>query len=289
MDRFPEIDLRHLRYFSAIAETGSITEAARRLRIAQPSLSQQLAAIERRVGARLFDRSPQGMRLTPSGRILLDSVNRAVDELRAGLAQAREQSLPTRIGLCRGVPGTVLGRVDEMIGGERALDISYEPVDSDRQTELLRTGRLDFGVLRPPIDDTGLILRIVGDEPLGIVCDRRSALAERPSLTWTDLSDMRLLWFSAARASGYAGAVLERLRANGWNPPIVVDDHAGHTLFRHALLTNPDLIALRPRALVGEDAELVWRPVEPDPPREILALAARADTVWARLLTPAAR
>ncbi|MFI5779923.1 LysR family transcriptional regulator [Nocardia sp. NPDC051570] len=66
MDRFPEIDLRHLRYFSAIAETGGITEAARRLRIAQPSLSQQLAALERRVGARLFDRSPHGMQLTPA-------------------------------------------------------------------------------------------------------------------------------------------------------------------------------------------------------------------------------
>ncbi|MEV5986963.1 LysR family transcriptional regulator [Streptomyces sp. NPDC052051] len=288
MNRFPEIELRHLRYAAAIAEAGTVTEAARRLHIAQPSLSQQLAALERRVGTRLFERTAQGMRLTAAGRVLLDSFDRAADELRAGLALAREQPLPTRVGLCRGVSRSVLARVEELATVGRPLDLAYEPVDSYRQAELLRTGRLDLGVLRPPVDAGGLTTYVLSDEPLGIVLDRRHPLAERPTLAWADLTDLRLLWFSRNRAPGYAAAVLAHLRTHGWTPSITVDDHAGHTLFRHALLTHPDLVALRPRALVADDSDLAWRAIAPDPPHEVLALAARTGTLWERLLpTPA--
>jgi DNA-binding transcriptional LysR family regulator len=132
-----------------------------------------------------------------------------------------------------GVPQAVLTRTEELMTAHRPLDITYEPVDSHQQSDLLRSGRLDFGVLRPPIDDTDLIGRIVSDEPLGIVVHRRSPLAERPILTW------------------------------------------------------PDLVALRPRSFIADDTELVWRAIEPNPPRERLALAVRAATVWARLLIPA--
>jgi DNA-binding transcriptional LysR family regulator len=286
MDEIPDIEFRHLRNFAVIADAGTITEAAARLRIAQPSLSQQLKTLEQRVGAKLFDRTPQGMTLTSGGRALLDGVHRATDELRASLALVRDEPLHARIGLCRGVPQAVLARVQDIATARRPLDITFGPADSHRQADLLRSGRIDFGVLRPPIDDTGLITRIVSDEPLGLVLDRRHPLADRPTLTWTELTGLRLLWFSPTRAPGYAAAIIARLHANGWTPSITIDDHATHTLFRHALLTHRDLVALRPRTLVADDTELVWRAIELDAPHEQLALVARADTIWARLLTP---
>ncbi|MYR55912.1 LysR family transcriptional regulator, partial [Streptomyces sp. SID625] len=88
-EEIPELELRPLRYFTAVAEAGTVTEAARRLRIAQPSLSQQIKQLERRVGAPLFRRLPRGMELTEAGRLLLAGVRRALDALSSSVAAAR--------------------------------------------------------------------------------------------------------------------------------------------------------------------------------------------------------
>ncbi len=283
MDSFAEIELRHLRYFATIARSGTITEAARRLHISQPSLTQQLKSLEGRVGTRLFDRTPRGLRLTASGQILLSSVNRATDELRIGLAHARQRPLSVRIGMCRGVTQSALARSEKILDACGPVDKTYEAVDTRRQPELLRNGHLDIGLLRVPVDDRGLSAHIVSDEPLGVVVSNGSPLAAHPQLNWSDLAEVSLLWFSTARAPDFAATVLAHLRANGWAPPLVVAEH-GHSLFRHALITTPDLVALRPAEVIANDTELVWRAITPNPPRETLALCVRADTSWDRLL-----
>ncbi|WP_305883840.1 LysR family transcriptional regulator [Actinoallomurus soli] len=285
MDELPGVELRHLRYFAAVADAGTVTEAARRLRIAQPSLSQQIRLLERRIGTPLFRRVPQGMELTEAGRLLRDGVDRMLGELRSSVAAARAVPSTASVGVCRGVPQPVLARAEGLMTRDGPLRIAYEQADSQRQGDLLRAGTLAFGILRTPVDESGLVLRTINDEPLGIVTHHRHPLADRPALTWSELAGQRLLWFPAERARGYAAAVLTRLREHGWTPETVPETHGGHSLFRHALLGHDDLVALRTRAGSVDDPGLVWRPVGPGPPHERLALTAAARTTWSRLLS----
>lgn len=130
------------------------------------------------------------------------------------------------------------------------------------------------------VDTSGLKLRTVNDEPLGVVLSGRHPLAGRPELTWPELRGRRLLWFPSERAPGYVASVLTRLREHGWTPDTVADDQGSHTLFRHRLIGEDDLVALRPRSSSAGDPDLVWRPVGPEPPHERLVLAATAGTPW---------
>ncbi|MQY08932.1 LysR family transcriptional regulator [Actinomadura macrotermitis] len=284
MDELAGIEIRHLRYFAAVAQEGTVTGAARRLRIAQPSLSQQIGALERRVGTPLFHRRPQGMELTESGRVLLEGVDRALGGLRSSIAAARGTVREVRLGVCSGVPDAVLARAEALIAGAGPLRPAIEQISSRDQERLLRSGELDFGLLRPPAARAVLTLHLVSDEPLGIVLAPDHPLAGRTALTWDDLAGRRLLWFPSARAPDYAAAVLAALEANGWTPELVTGGHSSHTLFRHALRRDTGLVALRPRHAVGEDSGLAWRPVGPNPPRERLALAALRNGPYARMI-----
>ncbi|WP_051789981.1 LysR family transcriptional regulator [Streptomyces sp. NRRL S-1022] len=284
MEDIPGVELRHLRYFVAVAEAGTVTEAARRLRIAQPSLSQQIRLLERRIGTPLFRRLPQGMELTEGGQVLLDGVNRALGELSSSVAAARAAVPVVTVGVRRGVAQPVLARVERILAGGGRLKLSYRQVDSEAQGDLLRAGGLAFGILRAPVDTTGLELRTVNDEPLGLVLHGRHPLARKPRLTWSDLTGQRLLWFPSERAPGYAATVLAHLRERGWAPETVPDDNSSHTLFRHLLIAGDDLVALRTLSSSHGDPDLVWRPVGPEPPRERLVLVASARTSWSPYL-----
>ncbi|WP_042415118.1 LysR family transcriptional regulator [Streptacidiphilus anmyonensis] len=286
MDELPGVELRHLRYFLAVAEAGTVTGAAARLHIAQPSLSQQIAALERRVGAPLFHRGRQGMTPTEAGQTLLLAVRRAFGEIDDAVSRIRGAVPEAATGLCRGVPLPVLDAAAAAVG--EGVRLVFSPVDSARQATLLRSGELAFGVQRDPVDTTGLLLRTLHDAPLGVVVPRGHPLVRRAredgELTWGALAGHRLLWFPASRAPAYAAAVLAQLSAHGWEPETVVDVGGGHSLFRHALLSDDHLVALRPQAALADDNALAWLPVGPNPPRERLVLAAAEGTAWARLL-----
>lgn len=276
-----DIELRHLRYVVAVADAGTTVEAARRLLVAQPSLSQQVRAVERHLGVPLFRRGPRGMTPTPAGEAFVAGARRTLAELDAAVAAARDAPLPVRVGVCSGVPTALLAEVASTLRrdvGDRA-DVGYEPVDSARQGELLRRGELAYGILRPPVDDD-LAAVPVRDRPLGVVVPPGHPLAATP-VDWPALAGYRLLWFPESRAPGYAAAVLAHLAAHGWTPRTQAAPYRGHALFVHALTAAPDLVALRPRDAVAGGTDLVWVPFATDPPREVLVLAAYPGGPWA--------
>src|ERR1700760_2694083 len=114
------MELRHLRYFVAVAEEGSLTVAAqKRLHTAQPSLSRQIRDLELEVGVQLLSRGPRGVELTPSGRVFLDHARTALLQVEAAGEAARRAAQPARtsfaIGFLTGYEMDWLPAVMEML------------------------------------------------------------------------------------------------------------------------------------------------------------------------------
>src|ERR1700744_2610726 len=117
------MELRHLRYFVAVAEEGSLTLAAeRRLHTAQPSLSRQIRDLELEVGAKLLVRSPRGVALTSAGRVFLDHARQALEQLESAQLAARRAAAPESrklaIGFLSGCEPEWLPAVMQVIGDE---------------------------------------------------------------------------------------------------------------------------------------------------------------------------
>lgn len=176
------MELRHLRYFVAVAEEGSFKLAAeRRLHTAQPSLSRQIRDIEREVGAQLFERSARGVELTPAGRSFLDHARLSLAQATAAIEAARRKGQPAKpvfaIGFVTGheldcIPATMSVLRHEL----RDLDIRiFSGFSVDLAADVQR-GKLDAAFMRrEPLPD--LDYKLVLTEPLVAVVRRDHALA----------------------------------------------------------------------------------------------------------------
>ncbi|MBL7253802.1 LysR family transcriptional regulator [Paractinoplanes lichenicola] len=190
------VELRHLRYFVAVAEQSSFSRAAQQLHIAQQSLSQQVAALERMLGVRLFDRDTRGARLTaagaaflPSARLVLEQMEKAISSVRGGLHLAFLESTANYM-----LPPIV--RAVRSRFPDASLTTHNVPIAA--LVEGLRDGRFDAGFTRPPLV-ADLATRELVTEPVCIVLPSAHRLATRPSLRLPDLADED--WVFTPRAS----------------------------------------------------------------------------------------
>jgi LysR family transcriptional regulator, hca operon transcriptional activator len=182
------MELRHLRYFIAVAEEGSLTLAAhKRLHTAQPSLSRQIRALEKELGAQLITRSVHGIELTAAGRAFLDHARLAVTQAEAAKEAVRRAAQSTKPSLALGfLSGTEMDLLpkakrilqDELPNIEVKLSSDYSP----RLAEALTKGRLDAAFLRPEPHAGGLVYRRVRTEPLIVVFPRDHRLAARKAI-----------------------------------------------------------------------------------------------------------
>ncbi|MFD8260036.1 LysR family transcriptional regulator [Streptomyces griseoluteus] len=189
-------DLRKLRYFVAVAEELHFGRAAERLHIAQPVLSRQIRSLEEDLGAEVFDRDRRGTLLTPAGEQLLED---AVPLLASAEALVRRvkraahaQDTPTlTIGFMPGItltPATALFTGRHPTVRVRLLRTSW--VD---QVAVLLDGRADVGIVRLPIDQRGLQVRLLFREPRVVVLPVGHRLADRSVVTVADLASEHLL------------------------------------------------------------------------------------------------
>ena len=165
------MELRHLRYFVAVAEEGSLTTAAElRLHTSQPSLSRQIRDLEYQVGAELLSRSVHGVELTAAGRAFLDHARLALAQVDAAVEAARRAAQPARktfaIGFQTGHEMNWLPRAMQVLRDElKNIHVTVTSDYSPDLAEALIRGRLDVAFMRTE-PDFELIYEVVDHEPL---------------------------------------------------------------------------------------------------------------------------
>jgi len=182
------MELRHLRYFIAVAETGSLTEAAeRRLHTSQPSLSRQIRDLEHEVGVELLSRGARGVELTASGRAFLDHARLALAQVDAAGETARRLAQPSQrtfaLGFLTGqemdwLPEAMRILRDELPNIEVRVCSQYSP---DLAAALM-WGKLDLAFLCPEPNVVDLTFKTVTKEPLVVVMPSDHRLASQKAI-----------------------------------------------------------------------------------------------------------
>ena len=186
------MELRHLRYFIAVAETGSLTEAAeRRLHTSQPSLSRQIRDLEDQVGVQLLSRSARGVELTEAGKAFLDHARLALHQVEAAVEAARRAAHPAKqrfaLGFLTGQEMTWLPKAMSILRAELPnIDVTVSSDYSPDLAEAVARGRLDLAFMRAE-PDYDLDYQVVAQEPLVVLMPSDHALAARAAVRAQDL------------------------------------------------------------------------------------------------------
>jgi LysR family hca operon transcriptional activator len=263
------MELRHLRYFVAVAETGSLTEAAtNRLHTSQPSLSRQIRDLEDQVGVDLLRRSARGVELTEAGKAFIDHARLAMAQVDAAVEAARRAAQPAKarfaLGFLTGQEMTWLTGAMHLLRDELAnLEVT---VSSDYSTELaaaLARGKLDVAFMRAE-PGYGLAYAAVSGEPLVVLMPanhplaahatvRPQALRHEPFIAMADKAKvLRDVIDAYLQRSGVQVNVVQRVD----NPAMVM-----------ALIASMRAVTLIPAYLQNlMPASVVSRPLEGEAP-----------------------
>jgi DNA-binding transcriptional LysR family regulator len=223
------MELRHLRYFIAVAEERHVTRAARRLGMQQPPLSQQIHALERELGAQLLRRMPRGVELTEAGRALLVDARAILAHVDHALASTRRTARGEQgrisIGFTSSAPFHPL--VPRVVRAFRELhprvSLSMEEGGSPELIEALRNERLDAAFVRTDVaNPEGLAVETLLREPMLVAVPKGHALARSPRapLPLKALADETFVVYRRGSGPGLYDAITAACRAAGFSPRI---------------------------------------------------------------------
>ena len=214
------MELRHLRYFVAVADAGSLTLAAeQRLHTAQPSLSRQIRDLEYEVGAQLLTRSVRGVELTPAGKAFLDHARLALDQAEAAVAAARRAATPAKPSFALGfLTGQEMDWLPEAMQTLKdvlpEIEVTVSSGYSRSLAEALMRGKLDLAFLRPEPGMPDLEYRLVAKEPFVVVMPSDHRLAARRAVAIEELRGETFLGMSETAPSVQA-AIEAYLKRSG--------------------------------------------------------------------------
>jgi LysR family transcriptional regulator, hca operon transcriptional activator len=199
------MELRHLRYFIAIAEEGSLTVAAeKRLHTAQPSLSRQMRDLEIELGVSLMDRGARGIELTAAGRVFLDHARLALLQVQAAIDATRKAARPTKALVVGFLTGYELEWLPPLMAILRealpTMEVTILSQPSPDLSEGLVRGEIDVAFLRSETQSKGLIYRLLRNEPLIAVMPADHPLAAVGAVRPQDLAGVTLIGVPTSNA-----------------------------------------------------------------------------------------
>lgn len=285
------MELRQVRAFVTVVDEGHVGRAAERLHVTQPTLSRQVAALERAVGVPLFDRSRRSLALTPAGEVFeagaRDLVRRA-DEVVASSRRAHRGELGVlRIGFVQSATFEALPAMVRNFGAAwPSVRVEVTAMTTLRQLAALADDALDVGLLRPPVAAPDLELRTLSHDPLLVALPGGHRLASRSRVPLASLAEEPFVLYGRDSGPAVHDTIIGFCRDAGFSPRIVQEAVDVQTIVAlvAANLGVSLLIAPTPHS---DESSVVYRPLVEDLPRWEMALAwsrSNQSPVLARLL-----
>jgi DNA-binding transcriptional LysR family regulator len=263
------MELRHLRYFHAVANARSFSRAAEQLHIAQPPLSRQIRQLEDLLGVELIDRESRPIALTAAGRFFQEQTRQVLSRLREveeGTRRiARGQRQWFGIGF---VPSVMHGLLPNLIRQfclvAPGIETGFTELMTMEQAVAFKLGRIDVGFGRLPINDPDIACITLVREPLLAALPADHHLQELTVVGLSMLADEALIVYPARARPSYADQVLEQFSSRGLRPGAVRDANEMQTAL--GLVAAGIGVALVPASVRSIQRNgVVYRPlVEPD-------------------------
>jgi DNA-binding transcriptional LysR family regulator len=282
------MELRHLRYFRAVAEERHFGRAAARLHMAQPPLSQQIRQLEDELGVTLLRRSTRKVELTAAGEAYLERVRAILSAVAAAGEEAQriDAGLEGRLVVgCVGsatyslLPALARALREELPGVDFAFRGEMLVPD---QARALRSGSIDLALLRPPLDDADLAVRVLRRERLIVALPEGHRLASRQRVRLADLREEDLVVHAGHGRSVMYDAVVDLCRGAGFEPRIRHEVAETSTLVTFVAAGLGVALVPEPVAALGV-AGATYRPLAARQARVDLAVATRRDDDGAAL------
>jgi len=271
------MELRHLRYFVAVAEAGSLTLAAeKRLHTAQPSLSRQIRDLEYEVGAELLTRSARGIDLTPAGEAFLPHARMALAQVEAATAAARRAAKPAKANF---VVGFLTGHEMEWLpaamqilhGNLPEIEVTIASQPSPEMARAVARGEADIAFIRPEPNIPELDYKLLTQEPLMFVLPSDHRLAAAPAIGLDEIAGEPFIMVSNT-APVLRAVIEDYLKKSGVT--ITPDNQADNLSMAISLVASTRGIAILP---VYAQNFLPWsvtsRPIKGEVPHVDLVLA----------------
>jgi LysR family transcriptional regulator, hca operon transcriptional activator len=243
------MELRHLRYFVAVAEAGSLTVAAEKtLHTAQPSLSRQIRDLEYEVGVPLMNRSVHGIELTAAGRAFLDHARLALTQAAAAAEAARRAAQPARptfaLGFLTGKEIDWLPEAMRILHDELPnIDVTVSSQNSPDLADALIRGRLDAAFMRPEVRADELVYRRVIAEPFVVVFPSDHRLAAHDDIDLREIAGETFLIPSKTAPTSRL-VIEDYLKRSGLD--IIPDHEVDNITHAVSLIASTGAVALLP-------------------------------------------
>jgi DNA-binding transcriptional LysR family regulator len=277
------MELRHLRYFVAVAEELHFTRAAERLRISQPPLSLQIRQLEQEMGTSLFRRLKRGVELTETGALLLDEARRILEQVERTKASVQRRARGETGRIHTGFAGATYfqPRVPAVIRAYRkrypGVVLAPKQSNTPQLVADLRSGEIDVAFVRPPIsDDEGLAVEPLVDEPMLVVLPKSHSHAGTRSIPLSALAQETLILFPRSIGPGLYDAVIASCQRSGFSPSLGQEAPQIPSIVH--MVAAGFGVSIVPQSIKQIRAQgVVYLRIKADPPRAPISLAYRRD------------
>ncbi len=265
------MELRHLRYFQAVAEELNFSKAGQRLHIAQSALSRAVQELEADLGATLLNRSRRSISLTPAGTVLLHEIGLLLQRLEESVRRVQRTSAgeegELRLGYIGPPTQAFLGRLlREFRRRFPRVSVVLEERTPERVWEMVVRGRLEVGLTRPVMAPRapGLQTLLLRREPLFGVFPTGHPLARRASVRWRELAEQPLIILSRREGVGLHDAVLAACRRAHFSPTLAHTPSLVSTVLSYVEAGAGIGIISDSVASLGRGQPLSFRPLSPN-------------------------
>ncbi|MED4907871.1 LysR substrate-binding domain-containing protein [Brevibacillus centrosporus] len=242
------MELRHIRYFLALAEELNFSRAAERLHIAQPPLSRQIQQLEDEVGVPLFYRNKRRVELTNAGKAFLEKAYEMIDLVEDACDTARMAARAEHGKLIIGFTGTAENLLPLLSDYRRRypdVSLNLQLMGTTAQVAALQEKRIDVGILTPPVTNEEILVTKFQNPPLGVVLPENHPLAERGGpIAIAELAEESFVITPRSIGQGFYDSVTRICHDAGFSPKITVETHDMPTVF--ALVSAGMGISLTP-------------------------------------------